>query len=461
MKNKKKVALLLTVTSTSLLCASALVLVSKNLAGSINAQEVGSEMLFDRNALIVEKDMGYLHQSSLKNNKIDLIGYEAVTGKFAKISKKTYNDGTKDVTYKGMIYNRSIINGFESITVNYEGDQLFVKFSDYLMEDMNFDGINDQVVVSGTSIYPASGKAYFVLYTNGTATIDSLDIKYACDGSADASMLYSKNSELVGARSRASKEVHEDSYLELTNNPTINTNNYSVGNHLSQTNADTWYRWNGREYKESEDLGDSFTIQMTVLGNISQALNKRANEEDNWFHYGIWPEFTLNTKDAAPAKGYWVMSYIGNDNYEPLGKDNPDRIHTDTYGDYSYAGRFFTRYDNFGTTQNPNWQFADPDLFTVMDGDTTLREAYERYELPFWNIEYKINNGYVENFINGFLVDAYDLEEEYNPEVNSWSINRLCMHLVNFGNIEERSDGRHEGANKYEAMLTIPRIIKN
>lgn len=396
---------------------------------------------------VVAKDSGYYHETEVDGHKIDMIGYDEVDGKFAKVSSKTYGTGANAVTYKGMVYNRSLINHIASINVNFTGDDLYCVFTEYLMEDMDFEEVAANKVTSGVDFAIKSPRmAYFVLYTSGEVEISSMTINYRKYMSMESSMVYNNNSALLNARSMGKNVVREESYLEFDNNPLVNTNNYSTGSHSG--NNDTWYRWNGKTWGASGNLGKEFTLHVTIMGNISQVVNP-----DSYFNFSVWPELHIDD-DRQYAKD-WTYVYIGNDNYEPLGKDSPDRVHQDTYADYSYAGRFFTDYKDYGAA---GWQFADPDTTLCKNSTKTYREAYETYTLPFWNVEFKFYESdeeggrdiFVDTFINGFQINHYWMFDEYEDQ--DININTMHMHAVNYGN----PDG--SPAASYHAFFTYPRI---
>ena len=408
---------------------------------------------------IVAKDNGYYHEANIDGNLIDLIGYEEANGKFAKISQKTYGS----VTYKGMLFNRSLINSIESIYVKYTGSMLHYSFMEYLMEDMSFVETGANSIPSGQLVTTNNSKTgYFVLFTSGEAVIESLEINYVDDASLTESFIYNNESQLGNGRSAAKNVVQTASFIEMENNPTNSNNNYSSGSTSGHDN--TWYRWNGKEFKVSEDLGDKFDIHVTIAGNISQMVNSYANEADNFFHFAVWPEFSKNGEN--PNNDNWIMTYIGNDNYEPQGADSANRVHTDHYSDYSYAGRFFTRYEYVGEYQgNDDWEFIDPDTNNTVDDSKTLRAAFAANALPFWHVVFSINNGRYSYSINGFEIESDILFWEYNDAINDWdvgydaatdstSIYRFCMQTVNYGN------GDRTAAASYKSMFTYPRVVK-
>ena len=377
----------------------------------------------------------YWKQLSVRNNLFDFLG--VAEGNAITISQRNYGVG---YTYKGLVYNRSMINGFNSLTVDYSGSDLYVSFSEYLMEDMTFPETAAHLVTSESTITITDENCgYFVLYTSGTTTISSIEVKYSCDASLDASLLY--DSSTIHGYARSAAKVHDINHdlINLENNPLTTTNNYSSGSHGGH--PDAWYRWNGIDLPATDEIGHYFSIHTTIIGNISYMV-----DSSKYFNYSVWPE--VNQKGTASSNG-WSYAFIGNDNYEPLGKDNPGRIITDTYADYSYAGRFFTKYD-----PSLGWEFADPDVSTTLEENstTTLRDAYEAFTLPFWHVEIRILGNFYQTYINGFFVDECDLldESEYDPD-KPFYIKRLDLHLVNYGNTDRSPK------ESYTGTFTTPR----
>ena len=458
---KKKIIALITIFSTSFLAiggaTTAFVLNAKpTLTG---AKEDPSLITLNDKTNVISKDYGYYHQIDVRNNKFDMIGYSKTGGDFGSIKKATYGE----FEYYGMVYNRSIINGFKTLTATFNGGSLYYVLTDFLMEDMNFNGT---ALVSGETINVPYGKAYFIIYNPSTTpvNIDSIDIIYTCDGSKDDEMIFNKYTPRGSARSYGYEKAVEDSYIEIENNPTKYNNNYSRGHNMSPTNDDSWYRFNGKYFTQSEELGTDFEFGMTIMGNISQAVNYYENPFDNFFHFNVWPQFTYGDSNDAP----WVQTYIGNDNYEPLGSANALRPNSGTT--YSYEGRFFGRYDYFNDTTwkvdyddpTANWRFGNPDVATIADGITTLREAYQRFNLPFWYLNFKVylnndNEPTIDVSINGMLIESYEMFEHYDT-VNKPSISILTMpmHVINYG-----KDAEANPANKYVGMFTYPRLINN
>lgn len=514
----KKLFLAGALASMLVLCVGVLVGVPRLGLDRLRADPIVYHMELTSSTEVVAKENGAYHQVDIRNNKIDIVGYESTSGKFASIKKATHGA----YVYNGMVYNRSAINGFETLRVTYSGGQLYYVFSDFLMENMDFNGT---LLASGSTIDVPNNEAYFIIYNESTTKVDieSMDIGYLCDHSIDEEMIH-WNSSMGGARSYAGKTTEEDSFIELQNNPTKKNNNYSVGArykcHICNKEYDVitgspvcpycsdasaanqkkvhdfpWYRFNGRYLSNSVVLGTDFTFGMTIAGEYSKMTDLNEN-----FHYNVWPQFDYgNSNDRT-----WIQTYIGNDNYEPLGKDNP--LHPDDpYTEESYSGRFFTRYGpcaefalwsdslNSDITDGSGniieflsladaeayiaahagdlpadveayeeWKFNNPDIQTIAgDPSMTLRQAYNAYTLPFWFVKFHVyldgssNEAMVDVFINGFHIYTEQIFEHYDtvntPDIKIWT---LPMHVVNYG---VDTDGNPDAP--YTGTFTKPRLI--
>ena len=394
----------------------------------------------------VLEDNEAIKQVNINGTKFDVVGFASSSGNFCSIKKANYGEG---FDYNGMIYNRTAINGLAKLTVSFSGGELRYVFSDFLMENMDFNG---ESLTSGTSIN-ANNKPYFIVYTTSTTPviIESLDVEYTCDDSVESTMLYHQTSSLGGARSWTNKYTQEYNYVEIENNPTANTNNYSRGNHVSDAHDDSWYRWNGRRFEKSTDLGTDFTLCMTVVGEYTRMV-----DETKWFHYCAWPQFGFN----GNSEKTYIQTYIGNDNYEPLGKDNavyPDDPHVQE----SYTGRFFTNY----VYRNGNWIFPDPDATNIAEGAETFRSAYEAYKLPFWFIKFHVylveNNPICDTYINGFKISSEEIFNYYD-KVNTPSLylQTVELHVVNYGlGTNDQGLPVNTPREAYKGTFTYPRLV--
>ena len=414
--------------------------------GFLSNADLEYSMILDRDTELLSQDHGFYHAATVKGSEFDFLGYSPVEGKLGNIKKKNYN-GVYD--YNGIVYNRSLINGFKTLTVTFTGAKLYYALTSFLMEDMTFDKANE--VVSGTPIEAQAGDAYFILYTDDAdtgVTIKDLVLTYRCNGDIDATMIFDKTSDLAYARSVPTATTMTESYFVQTNKPTATTNNYSVGGNGSHDY--TWYRWNGRAWRNSSKLDWNFEINVTVLGNISQAVNYYENPEDNYFNYSVWPE--IHVTDESDYN--WAQIYFGNDNYEPLGKDDPDRVHKDAYANYSFAGRFITGYVNYGDDENENWQFADPDTFKTVGDTMTLREAYNAFTLPYWHVKYAFTTVGATTTLDTYVNGIHIFSEEFlnYAEGEQVYIKTLHCHNVNYG----KADG--SPAASYDGLFTYPRL---
>ena len=484
----KKKALVLCLTSSMVVLSVGAVLgLSRGEASRLRAELTMSHMELSAATEVYAKEEGAYHQVDVRNNKIDLVGYETSKGNLGSIKRAVHGS----YMYNGMVYNRSAINGFRTLKVNYTGGTLKYVLSDFLMENMNFNG---NVVTSGVEIAVPHNEAYFIIYNDSETKVDikSMDIGYVCDHSIDDEMI-NWNGNMGGARSYAKRTTEEDSFYELENNPTKTTNNYSTGSHGGHNSS--WYRFNGRYLNDSDVLGTEFTFGMTIAGEYSKMTDPSEN-----FHYGVWPQFDYgNANDRT-----WIQTYIGNDNYEPLGKDNALRP-DDPYTKESYSGRFFTRYgpcaefalwsdslkndikDELGnilefssqeaaeayiaahSAELPSdvevyeeWKFLNPDIQTTAGNPTvTLRQAYNAYTLPFWFVKFHVyldattKEAMVDVFINGFHIYTEQIFENYDtvntPDIKIYT---LPMHVVNYGiNAEGDPDASYTG------VFTKPRLI--
>ena len=419
--------------------------------GDTPEPEVIYDLVLDKKEQLEVKDEGYLYQADLDGLKVDFIGFESNEETLGSIKKVTY--GTQ--SFDGMIYNRSLMNGLDKLLVTFSGGSLQYVFSEYLMEDMDFASKTGNEIESGKALEVPQGKGYFVLYnkSESPARIESLKFKFEESKQFDAKAIYNKETPMGGARSLAKRCDMEDSYIELENNPTKTTNNYSVGKNAESGRNNSWYRWNGKFFRDSETLGTSFKLGMTVMGNLSQVV-----DESKYFHYAVWPQMGWKEGDTLHSgDNNYVQTYIGNDNYEPLGKDNALRP-SDPYVNESYAGRFFTDYGWY----NNNWEFANPDTTLIADGESTFREAYERYSLPFWFIEFDFSLNeddmpICDVYINGFHLFSQEIFDEGDYDtVNKpgLQVHSMPMHLVNYG-----IDAEGNPAPSYTGCFTYPRLM--
>ena len=171
-------------------------------------------------------------------------------------------------------------------------------------------------------------------------------------------------------------------------------------------------------------------------------------DESKLFNYSVWIELEDVT---TGARGYWDYAIIGNDNYEPLGKENA--VHPeDPYVEQAYPGRFYTSY----VYENNDYIFANPDTHNIISEDMTLREAYEENKLPVWNVHFKFKDSKTYVTINNKVItvmDQFDYEGEEASPTDTFRIVRMELHLVNFGN----PDGTPKDS--YTGSFSVPRIL--
>ena len=414
----------------------------------------------------IAKDGGNFYQASIDGKLFDAIGYEEYKSGLA-IIKQTHP--ISSFTYRGMFYNRSVIEGLTGITVNFEeGKNLYCVSSEYLMEDMSFPLDADHKLESGKSVLFNEGDCYFVVYTDDEVgvSISSIDVYHDASISIADSLAFGPNEipygsyEQVGEPryiyARSMPSAHSLSYdlIDVTNNPLNNTNNYSnkysTGTHGEHPNA--WYRWNGVSLCGSKDLGSEFSLHTTIIGNISQMI-----DESKYFNFSVWPQFRFEGSKTSGAGGGegWVYAMLGNDDYEPLGHvvgESDGAINTD-YN--AFSGRFFTEYCG---------EF-NPQTAKVTDESMTYGELFAANPLPFWHVEFKIFkendvfsfavlingvNAFQDTFANWVFDTAYDGSLPL-------SLNTMCFHLVNYGQ-------GNAGANVYDPQaayngtFTMPRV---
>lgn len=340
----------------------------------------------------------------------------------------------------GTLMNMSMFNGLKAITVIFsggEGSVLHAKADSALFE--NYYGGSFATLTSGVELdlNPLSEDLGYLTIVNDSDIpihIDSIEITYRCSNEVDQYFYADENNELGYARSAHSYLMQEHDQFLLMTNPTETTNNYSQGEYAGYPNK--WYRWNGlalKNYRLDDEVlnwgatpfgamvDDHIVIQTTAM--IDPAI---FYDSEACFHLAPW----IEVGDATHTSLGWIQSYIGSDNYDPIGGINTDR--TDTY-----RGRFFTNYDwdpNYYSEGNGEWAFQDPDTtFVVDDPSTSLRDAYEEINLPFFNIRFVIEGNSYKLFINDFMIfsnDNYFFETYTNQQ---YTIQQIHLQAVNYG----------------------------
>lgn len=435
-----KKGILLTIFSVlplAALATSLVVMQNKEVSPQYAAQEYS--MTLDSSVEVVAKDEGNYFEAEVKSNKFDVLGYQDFDGGFASIKKQAYGD----YEYNGMIYNRSIINGFASLSVNFNEDDgdLYYVFSEFLMEDMHFDKANK--LESNKKVNAPLGSGYFIVYTDSVNPIGvkELTVSYLCDQSLDNTMIYNEQNIDRYARSTPKSTTFYNDSFEFTNRPDKDINNYSSGKYGTSGNNKSWYRWNGRASTTDVEVGTSFAIDTTIMGNISQVINP-----NSYFNFSMWIRVAYD--DGVNKEDNWEYVYIGNDNYEPLGSENRILPQTDHNADYSYPGRFFNGY--FYDEEANNWVFPDPEVMKVADGSMTFKEAYEAFTLPYWHLSYRVDNGFFACYVNGIRIYEEEIFENYDGQ--SLYIDEIHFHAVNYG------AGIDMAGTPYNAFYTYPRI---
>ncbi len=380
---------------------------------------------------IVYDNSGYLLCDGATNTEQFRFFYYSAAGQdfddYLVILKADYENMTL-----GTLMNMSVFNGLTTIRVTFSGGDLYAQAKPSLFENYD-DVLYSTSLISGVAVDlnpDLADYGYVTIVTDSAdpVTIESIEICYVCDHEVDSKFYYDDNNESLYARSVYSWVHQEHDMVMLATNPTTTTNNYSQGEYAGHPNK--WYRWNGLAMQNyRDDLGipnwnatpfgalvhDEIIIQMTAF--IDSAI---FYDEDALFNIGPW----INVGDESHNEVGWIQSYMGSDNYDPLGGVNTER--TDTY-----RGRFFTNYAEHTTY---TWGFQDPDATTVVgDAETTLREAFEAYNLPFFNIVFHIQGNAYTLFINGF--EVYH-EPNYFYEVytdQQYSIKQIHFQAVNYG----------------------------
>ena len=370
----------------------------------------------------------------------------------------------KDTSTPAILMNFTVANGLRRVAVNYSGGDapLYALYSATAFE--NFITTSADEIPTGEDGLPSadpSNCGYFLLMTYSTTdiVIEDLKVYYYCQREIEGDFYYQGNWEgtetlnhYTGARSAGNLFGYKPSQdgLQFMTNPTIDTNNYSIGQTGTHANPDAWYRWNGismRNYEwdatleekhysatpKGKFVSNHFEVITTVMVDYDVFYN-----QDAWFHVCPWVGLATADHQILPDIGRlaYMQSYIGNDHYDPIGgiKDRTD----------TYRGRFFTNYvagefpDSYG--------FADPDVATVIgDSETTLREAYEAINLPIFNVRFAVDGNSFDVYINGFHI--YHEDEAFYPAANytdqEYCIETIEFHGINYGDGVD-SDGEGE-----------------
>ena len=342
----------------------------------------------------------------------------------------------------GIFMNLTVINGLLSVTVTFSGGPLYAMATATLFEDYTPDPEGLNTLTSGIKkSFSGLSEGYLLIMTDSLTdvTITELTIEYYCTNEVDTYFVYAPGVNYhTGSRSWASNVYLEHSSIHFDTNPTIDTNNYSSG--ASGGHSNYWYRFNGvtpRNYAlvgETKDYSltpkgtftsNSFEVIVSVMVDPASFYNPT-----KYFCVAPWVALAAADHGVLPDVGsnVWMQSYIGNDNFDPIGGLNL-LGRTDTY-----RGRFFTNFAYEGGGYTEAWGFQNPDTATVVgDATTTLREAYEAINLPFFNVRFVVNLNSYSVYINNFKVYE-ELNAFYKVYTNqTYCLESFELQAVNYG----------------------------
>jgi hypothetical protein len=336
----------------------------------------------------------------------------------------------------------SVINGLHSVTVDFSGGSLYAIATETCFEDYTFDA-GDALVGDTTKTLTGENNGYLLIITDSVTdvTINSVAISYYCSHEVDQYYVYAPGVNYhTGSRSWAQNVALEHDAIRFQTNPTESTNNYSSG--TSGGHANYWYRYNGvtpRNYAYPSEVKDynatpkgtftsnSFEVIVSVMVDPTVFYNPTA-----FYCVAPWVSLAASNHEPLPDVGnyVWMQSYIGNDNFDPIGGVNLIG-RTDTY-----TGRFFTNFAYEGGGYVGNYGFQDPDTTNVIgDPETTLREAYETINLPFFNVRFVVDHNSYSVYINGFKVyqenEAFYLAANYVDQ--GYCLETFELQAVNYG----------------------------
>ncbi len=392
-----------------------------------------TEVVLDKNASFTARDGNLVNEAKVDDYIFNFVNHEVSSSSLGSIKKKQISGNN----INGLIFNKTLIDGLVSIEIDYTGAPIYFVFSEYLFDDLSFTATNANRVTSTKKYECPNGSKYFVLFTesNSESVINSIKLEVNKVDEVYNDRIYKDKENYFYNRSVPKSVYADKGFIEMENNPTESTNNYSMGTTSPHDHVDSWYRFNGVDLQKNDvELGNTFDFQSTIIGDFSMMM-----DSDKYFNFGIWIEFAY--KDGETLKGSnWVYTFIGNDCYEPLGHLDPARVHTD-YND-SYAGRFYTTYTEAG-------DFADPDASCTSDG-LSFREGFESLPYPYWNVNYHFENNECVISINGHDFAPVELfSSGYTGQ--DIVIERTMLNIVNYG------DTSGNPADSYKGSFTHPR----
>lgn len=354
-------------------------------------------------------------------------------GEEAAIGDLVLNLQAKDALTPAVFCNKTVINGLYSVTVEFDDGPLYAIATSSFFE--RYEYVEGDALTSGVAkTFSGADLGYLLILSPTTdgAKISNVTVKYSCMRETDKDFFFAPGvNHYTGARSWGANMTMRHDYVEFTTNPNPYNNNYSVGKTNPGDYNDRWYRWNGaslRNYRKVNDdivydgvpfgefASNSFEIITSVMVEPRVFYNP-----DSWFSVAPW--VALQDEDHL-SKLEYMQSYIGTDNYDPIGGINLDR--TD-----NYRGRFYTNYAAGGGGYS--WGFVDPGVRTVVGSEMTLREAYEATNLPFFHVRFEVIGNSYSVYINGFKVEYLEnfLYEDYTNQ--KYTIDNICLHGVNYG----------------------------
>lgn len=337
----------------------------------------------------------------------------------------------------GVLMNTTVINGIAKVKATFSGSgNLYAIVTETLFE--RFTPVAGDLLTSGVAKEYATVGGYLMILTDSLTSIaiDSLEIHFFCNHDNDGAFFFEPGVNVyAGARSLGANVVVGHSGVSFKTNPTDTTNNYSGETAIPPaTYPNAWYRWNGvtmRNYGGSLETPDYSTTRFGNFWSSSFEVSVTAFVDPSVFYdtsewFCVAPWMSLSNSGSPRTSRTYLQTYIGNDNYDPLGNVN-------TLHEPYWAGRFFTNYTYDALDEYPDqYIFQDPDTVTVIDDPTTtLREAYEAINLPFFNVVFQISGNTYKIFINGFWVYTDTILATYTDE--TFSLETFELQAVNYG----------------------------